>query len=122
MSEKLLILIINPETKFIFIYDAIITFATLFSLIIMQIETAKYSCYCPSNYSLFKKCVNLFFDILFIFDLIIEFFREYYNKEEEKLVKNHFKVINNYIRGWFFIDLIISFPVHIYLFHLCKKQ
>ena len=115
-------ILINPETKLIFAYDGIITLATLFSCIYMPIEIAKFFCYCPSNNNLFKIIINLIFDILFIFDLIIGFFREYFTKEEEKLVKNHFKIIKNYISGWFFMDLITSIPFNIYFYFICKKQ
>ena len=46
---------------------------------------------------------SVYFDILFIFDLVINFFLEYYsNEEEEILIKNNSKIIKNYIFGWFF--------------------
>ena len=115
------IYLINPETKFIYIYDTIITLITFYSLIYIPIELAKNFCFCSSN-NLLIKIINSFFDILFIIDLIIEFFREFYTKEEEKLIKNNLKIINNYIRGWFFMDLIAALPINILIYYYCKNN
>ena len=115
-------LLLNPETKFVFIYDAIIAFVALYSLIYIPIELAKNFCFCSSNPNSFKTFINFIFDILFVIDLIIEFFREFYTKEDEKLIKNSIKIIHNYIRGWFFLDLLASLPSNILIFYFCKNQ
>ena len=112
--------LINPETQFIFIYDAFITFVTLYFLIYIPIELSTNFCFCSSNYSLLNIIINLFFDILFVFDLIIEFFRAFYTKEEEKLVQNNFAIFNNYIRGYFFLDFLSSLPINSLLVFLWK--
>ena len=116
------IYLFNPETKFIFIFDALITFGVFYSLIYIPIELSKNYCFCTSSLHLFNILINLFFDILFIIDLIIGFFREFYTKEDEKLVKNNFRIINNYISGWFFLDLLTSLPINILIFYFCKNH
>ena len=80
--------LINPETKYIFIYDAIIAIVALYSLIYIPIELANNYCFCSSNINIFKTFINFIFDILFIIDLFTGFFREFYTKEDEKLIKN----------------------------------
>ena len=114
--------LINPETKLVFIYDAIIAFEALYSLIYIPIELARNYCFCQSNPSLFKTFINIIFDILFMIDLMIEFFREFYTKEDEKLIKNPIKIIYNYIRGWFFLDLLASLPTNILIYYFCIKH
>ena len=113
--------LINPETKFIFIYDAFITLATIYFLIYVPIELAFNFCFCTTSNNIFNNLINSFFDILFIIDLFIEFIRPFYTKEEEKLVQNNCKIIINYIQGWFFIDLLTSLPINILFFYFCKK-
>ena len=114
--------LINPETKFIFIYDAIIAIVALYSLIYIPIELANNYCFCSSNINIFKTFINFIFDILFIIDLFTGFFREFYTKEDEKLIKNKRKIFNNYVRGYFFLDLLTSLPINILIFYICKRH
>ena len=113
--------LINPESKFIFIYDAFITLATLYFLIYVPIELAFNFCFCTTSNNILNILINSFFDVLFIIDLFIEFIRPFYTKEEEKLVQNNCKIIINYIQGWFYIDLLTSLPINILFFYFCKK-
>ena len=67
--------LINPETPFFFIYDAIILFASIYSLIFIPFEiltNLHYDYNCQ-----IKNYVNFFLDSLFIIDLII--FRKHKN-------------------------------------------
>ena len=113
--------LINPETKFVFIYDALITFITLYYLIYVPIELIKNFCFCNSNNSFFNILINSIFEIIFIIDIIVEFFRGFYTNEEEILVKNNIRIINNYITGWFLFDLLFSLPIDMLFLYFCKK-
>jgi hypothetical protein len=53
-------------------------------------------------------------------DVIFNFFLEFYTKTE-KLVKNRRKIINNYLRGWFFFDLLNAVPINIIYHYYCKS-
>ena len=59
----------------------------------------------------FDNITNLFIDILFIFDLIINFFKAYYNFDEQ-LVTRSDKIILNYIKGYFLLDFICAIPYY----------
>ena len=48
-------------------------------------------------------------DILYIFDLLISFFRCSYNFELKLITKNNL-IIKNYITGDFFLDLLEAIP------------
>ena len=50
-------------------------------------------------------------DIWFIFEIMLNFFTGYYDKGV--LVMERCKITENYLRGWFFIDLISSAPTSI---------
>ena len=115
-------LIINPETQFIFIFDAIIAFAALYSLIYLPIEISKNLCFCNLKASFFNIFINYSLDLLFIIDFFIGFFRAFYTKEEEKLIKNKIRIISNYLKGWFIFDLLTSLPINILINYFCPKQ
>ena len=101
---------INPETNFVFIYDFIITLCVFYSLICLPLELANSLCICNPNINYAKFFLNIFIEILFLFDLILNFFLGYYNNKKNKLVKNSYKIIKNYILGYFIIDLLSSIP------------
>ena len=113
--------LINPETKFVFIYDILITFITLYYLIYAPMELIRNFCFCTSYNKITNVFINSIFDIIFIIDIIVEFFRGFYTREEEKLVKNNIRIINNYITGWFLFDLLTALPNGVLFSYFCKK-
>ena len=114
--------LINPETKVFFVYDILIVLSVFFSLLYFPYELAKNFCLCELYNNIVKVGIYFFIDILFITDLIINFFLEYYTKEEEILVKISFKIIYNYTFGWFFFDFLASLPVNIISCYYCKRN
>ena len=114
--------LINPETKIFFVYDILIVLGVFFSLIYFPYELAKNFCLCELYNNIVKVGIYIFIDILFITDLIINFFLEYYTKEEEILVKISFKIIYNYTFGWFFFDFLASLPFNIISCYYCKRN
>jgi hypothetical protein len=87
---------INPETNFVFIYDFIIALCVFYSLIYLPLELANSLCICNPNINYIKFWLNIYIEILFLFDLIINFFLGYYN-EKDKLIKKSNTIIKNYI-------------------------
>ena len=59
---------------------------------------------------------NLCLDAAFLADVVINMFSAYYD-EDNRLVTNHRKIMLTYLRGWFLVDLIASFP-----FNLIENQ
>jgi len=112
---------INPETKFIFIFDAFIALGSLYSLIYVPYELAKYFCFCTSSNNFLNYFIYFLLDFLFLMDLIIWFFRGYYTKEEEKLIKKKRLIFYNYICGWLSTDFIAALPINALYLYYCKK-
>ncbi len=113
---------INPETKFIFIFDAFIALGAYYSLIYIPYELAKYFCFCTSSNNFINYFIYFFLDALFLLDIIVWFCRGYYTKEEEKLIKNRKLIFNNYICGWFLTDFIAGLPFNALYLYYCKKS
>ena len=66
------------------------------------------------------KMIEIFFEIIFTIDIILNFFSAFIDKEDN-IIKNHKKIIYNYVSGWFIIDVISALPFHFILndsFHI----
>ena len=110
--------LINPETNIFFIYDTIIVFIAVYSLAAISYQITG-DCFCQENHNNLKFFFELISDIIFLIDLIINFFLEYYT-ETNKLIKNRKKIIKNYLRGWFFFDFLSALPMNIIYYYYCK--
>ena len=53
-------------------------------------------------------------DFTFAIDIVFNFFTAYFDEEEE-IVLSRKLIAKNYVKGWFFIDLISIFPVNLIL-------
>ena len=58
--------------------------------------------------------VDSIVDLIFLMDLVLNFFFAYYD-DEYMLVDNRGAIAKNYLRSWFFIDLISIIPVQLLL-------
>ena len=110
--------LINPETTAFLIYDIIIFFASLYSSTFISFDIAN-ECFCYQNRKSIKFYLNYGIDILFIIDLFIHFFLQFYSKKD-KLIKNRMKIINNYLTGWFFFDFLTALPFNILYYYYCN--
>ena len=113
--------LINPESNIIYIYDFLICLGVFYSLLYIPYELAKYFSPCNFQNNLINKGINIIFDLLFIVDLIINFFHKYNEKEEKIIFNFSVKIARNYIFGWFFIDLLSSIPINIILLIYCRN-
>ena len=111
--------LINPETTLFFIYDIVICLAAFYSSIYIPCQIIS-NLLCEEEKSDFKTYINFTVDFLFIFDLVIRFFVEYYNDKED-LVKFRRKIINKYLKGFFFFDLLTSLPINIIYYYYTKN-
>ena len=112
--------LINQDNNIIFIYDLLIAFFVFYCLLYIPYELANSFCIC-NNFFNSIVTLNTFIDILFAFDLIINFFLEYQMKEEKIIIQINLKAISHYFLGWFFIDLLASFPINIICFRYCRN-
>jgi hypothetical protein len=54
--------------------------------------------------------INLVVDIYFLVDLLVNFNLAFYDRERDRWVLNLWPIAVQYIKGWFFLDLISCFP------------
>ena len=61
-----------------------------------------------SNNDVYLRILNTI-DFIFLFDIIITFFTAYEN-ETLDIIDDHKAIANNYIKGWFILDVVSIFP------------
>jgi len=105
---KVNIIYISPNNKYILIFDYIIIILTLYSLIFLPVNISTSICF---KDFILQDIINYFMDLMYIIDLILSFFRPYYNFEDQ-LIYNNNKIIFHYLSSYFFIDLICSIPFY----------
>jgi hypothetical protein len=103
---------IDPQSSFRTYWDNMIIFITFYSLLFTPFYIAFIE---DEIYPI--TIMEVFFDLIFIVDIIINFFVGFYNYEEE-LVKNLQLIAFNYLTGWFFLDVIASIPGSLIVFIL----
>lgn len=54
--------------------------------------------------------VNSIIDVLFVADIILNFFSTYIDRNGEEVL-DHKKIVKNYLKKAFFIDLVASLPL-----------
>ena len=112
---------ISPNSYFIKIFDCIIFIFSLFYLIIVPYFFSKNIIITDEN-KLYKYLL-IIIDIIYIFDIILNFFRSYQNFDENLIIKTKY-IFLHYIKTWFFFDFIQSIPFFTtfnYLDSRCKK-
>ena len=100
----------NPRSVFIDIFDFFILLASIFCLFYMPFRLAKTKMII-NNDETFVLIMIYFSEIIFICDLLLGFFRWFYNNEF-KLISSSNLIISNYLYGYFFEDLIFAIPFH----------
>jgi hypothetical protein len=95
---------IDLESPFKRYWDIIIILCTLYTLI-----AAPYMLAFVDDEPYLLIILECIIDIIFILDIMVQFFIPYINKEEE-VVKNLKAIAKNYILSWFIIDLLASVP------------
>ena len=111
---------IKPDSIFIYIFDSIIALTSFFCLFYMPYYLAHDSFINMSYYN-FKLILFYFIDFIYIIDLIISFFRSYYNYDEI-LIKTIPDMCCNYINNWFFVDLFSAIPFYSIFYILERKN
>ena len=110
---------ISPETHRIFIFDTLLLFCILFCSIYYPIYTAQSICFC-TYIPLWIRFILFFSDFLNIVDILISFFRAYYNFEFV-LIKKNDKIVFHYLKKNFFFDIIAALPIFSFSYYLCSK-
>jgi len=102
-----------PNDKIVLIIDFLILIFTFWNMFYKPLNLVLNNCDIINSITsfTFENILNIFIDVLFIFDLIINFFKSYYNFDEQLVTKSE-KIILNYIKGYFFVDFISSIPYY----------
>ena len=109
---------ISPNNIFIFVFDFLLFISTFYLLVFTPYFLSKTNCFC--NFENNKVVViNVIIEILFILDVIISFFRGYYDFEFN-LIKQNKKIAINYLSGHFTWDLIEALPIYYYSLLKCN--
>ena len=102
-----------PEDKIIYIIDTLILLLTFWSMIFKPLNLVLNNCDIknPINSLNFENITNIFIDLLFVCDLVINFFKSFYNFDEQLITKSE-KIFLHYIKSYFIIDLISAIPYY----------
>ena len=98
----------EPDSIFIYTLDFIIFFTSFIELFYFPFYLAESFFY--TGFSA-KDILFYFTDIIFILDLIIGFFKAYYNFDEF-LIKKSSSIIKNYAQNWFILDFLCCIPFY----------
>ena len=101
---------LNPRSIIIDIYDIFLFFSAGFCLLYMPYRLAKTNLIINDN-EYFIMVLIAFSEVIYIIDLILGFFRWFYNNEF-KLVSNIYIITKNYLTGNFILDLIMAIPFY----------
>ena len=86
---------ISSESYFILAYDIILLYFSIFSVIYIPLNIAEKKYYCKPEKTVYI-VYQYIIELLFIFDLLISFFRSYYNFEYKEIIS-----INQIIKHYF---------------------
>ena len=114
--------IINPETKIIFFFDLLILIFFIYYFIFTTFNLCQEKCFCSLNKRIKYSDVLLFInDIICIIDLIISFFRGYYDYSY-KLIKSNKLILKHFLKYDFIFDLLSAIPFFSIIKYICLKS
>lgn len=102
--------LIHPKSRFKMVWDGLCAFLIFYSIILTPYRLAFYFDDESDTYVF----IELFIDIFFMSDLILNFFTPFY--KHEILVTSSKKIVSTYLCSWFIIDLISSTPIGLVFF------
>jgi CRP-like cAMP-binding protein len=101
--------ILNPRKSVKLTWDACNVLVLMYSLAEIFYSLAFTKDSCDWNY---LTEIEMFVDIFFICDCVLSFFTSYEDPQTGIEVTDHGKIARNYLRGWFTLDVISSFPLN----------
>jgi len=108
-KEEVIDFFISPDSWYIRLFDSLLLFSSMFYFIFVPFflsrNTLMFEC------STFLRTTFIFIDMIYIADLIINFFRAYQNYEEH-LIRKTKNIILHYVKTWFVLDFIQAIPYY----------
>ena len=108
-EENLKGIAILPTSNYIFTFDLLLIIANLYTFIFFPLSIA-HNRDIRNKDSIIKEIIHYLIDLIYICDLIISFFRGFYNYEMD-IIKNNKKIVSNYLKKDFTSDLLEAIPI-----------
>ena len=99
-----------PNSFFILIFDLLLIISVLYTFVEIPLNVAKNKKIGEEG-SIIKEIIHYIIDLIFFLDMIICFFRGYYNNEMDIIINNK-KIFFNYIKNNFLFDLLEGVPLY----------
>ena len=100
----------HPHSTFILIFEIMIIFSNIYSFIFIPLRIAKNDDI-RGAVTLLDKIIVYLIDIIYILDIIISFFKGYFNNDMV-IIRNNKKIILHYLDQDFFKDLLEAVPLN----------
>ena len=99
---------INPNSRFVRWWDVIIVTSLFYTAFVTPFEVSFLAEEGPINFT-----INRTVDVIFALDMIVTFFMPFRasSKKGGMWVYDNGKIAKAYVKGWFFLDLITTFPI-----------
>ena len=97
-------LILFPDSHFRAFSDMIVLLAVIYSSLMLPIQVA----FDDFNIPYFLIVLDTVFDVVFMLDIFLNFNTGIY--EKGILVMQRKRITEKYLKSWFFLDLLSSFP------------
>ena len=111
---------LSPYGVFIQTFDFLMCISTLIVVIFNPYYISIMKCFCfPKPFLI--KYLYMFIDLLFICDLLLGFWRAYYNRKFQLVTKVRY-ITKHYISTQFLTDFIQSFPVFTFINFQCERN
>ncbi|XP_072179519.1 potassium/sodium hyperpolarization-activated cyclic nucleotide-gated channel 4-like isoform X1 [Diadema setosum] len=112
-QQSINLFVIHPFSNFRWYWDLFMVFLLLVTLILLPVNVAFFS----DEITRYWVIINCVSDSLFMVDITLNFFTGIVLNAEDTVILDRQKIVFRYLRGWFFLDFISSFPFdYIYLF------
>ena len=98
---------LNPNSYYVFIFDMILLFLSIYAIIIPPFVFAFHVDYSFQFH--ISIIMEFIIDSFFIVDFFLGFFRAYFDFDEQ-LISNNKSIIIHYFKTWFVLDLISGIP------------
>ena len=99
---------INPNGIFLFFYDMLLLFLSIYAIIFPPLNFAFKNDLIP-NFTNFDINVDYVIDFFFLIDFFIGFFTAYFDFEEQ-LITNNKLILKHYLKTWLIINFISGIP------------
>ena len=104
------ILSLSPNSFYVIFFDVYIALSSIIFMISIPLNLARNRQFCINSMFCFKYYLIYITEVIYFIDVLMGFFKMYYNFEEQ-LIDDHSKIVNHYLKGFFALDLICASPL-----------